>query len=282
MRPTHIGSTLIVVAALLALPAHADLISNGSFETGPDPGVAMTLPVDNTSVPGWTVTRNAIRYVGTNANAPDGVRSIALNGSTAGGISQTIATSPGTAYTMTFFIGSDPFPVEPYVKQLRIQAAGQTEDFSFDGIHAWPWDIGWQTRTFQFTANAASTTIEIWSLMDGASDGPAIDNLRVEPTLLGVQPTQMPLALSVPWPNPSSGQFEVSFSLPTAGPARLTLVDLQGREVGVLANGTLPAGRHFRIWNGRAAGSKSLRAGVYFLRLEAAGALRVQRVVFTR
>jgi len=274
---------MVAGLALFALPARADLISNGSFESGPGPGSALTLPLGDTSVTGWTVTRNPIRYVGTAWMSPDGSRNIALNGSTAGGIAQTIATSPGTQYTLSFYIGSDAFPAKPYVKRLRVEAAGQSQEFSFDGIHAWDWEIGWQAKTFQFMANASSTTVELWSLMDGDNNGPAIDHVRVEPTLVGVTPGgPAELALAAPWPNPSTGSFEVSFTLPAAASIRLALCDLQGREVGLLAEGPLPAGRHFRVWNGRASGTGSLRAGVYFLRLEAAGTFRVRRIALTR
>lgn len=276
---------LPLAAVLLFVPlhVHADLITNGGFETGPNPAAAMTLPVDDASVPGWTVTRNSIRYVGTNWNAFEGTRSIALNGTTAGGIAQTVTTSPGTLYTVKFSMGSDAFPGKPYVKWLRVEAAGQSQDFSFDGIHAWPWDIGWDVRIFSFTANSTTTTIEFRSLMEGDNNGPAIDLVRIEPFPVDVPlSTPATIDLAAPWPNPSTGSFEVAFTLPAATPIRLALCDLQGREVGVLADGEMPAGRHFRVWNGRASGTQALRAGIYFLRLEAAGVIRVRRIALTR
>jgi len=283
MRHAYVSPPLALALLLFALPARADLITNGSFETGPSPDDSLTLAVGDPSIPGWTVTRNAIRYIGTAWMAPHGTRNIALNGTTAGGIAQTVETSPGVLYTVKFFIGSNAFPLKPYVKWLRVEAAGQSEDFSFDGIHAWEWDIGWLPTMFNFTANSTSTTIEFRSLMEGDNNGPAIDLVRVEPFPVSVAPGgSAELALGAPWPNPSTGSFEVSFTLPAAAPIRLVLCDLQGREVGVLAEGAFPAGRHFRIWNGRASGTGSLRAGMYFLRLEAAGTSRVRRIALTR
>jgi choice-of-anchor C domain-containing protein len=270
---------LLLFLALVAAPARAQ-ISNGSFETGPDPGAAMTLPEGSTAVPGWTATRNAIRYIGSNWNASEGTRSIALNASTAGGIAQTFATTPGLLYRVTFAMGSDAFPGKPYLKWLRAEAAGQSQDFSFDGIHAWLWDIGWQDRFFFFTADATTATLEFHSLMEGDNNGPAIDHVRIDVTTDAVPLDVTGVVLAAPWPNPAAGAFDVAFTLPSASPVRLGLVDLQGREIGVLAAGTLPAGRHVRSW-GRDAARPS-PAGIYFLRLEAAGVTRVRRVALTR
>lgn len=41
----------------------------------------------------------------------------------------------------------------------------------------------------------------------------------------------------------------LAFALPRESRVRLRVIDLQGREVAVLANGTLPAGRHEASWN---------------------------------
>ena len=45
-------------------------------------------------------------------------------------------------------------------------------------------------------------------------------------------------------PNPSSGSARVAFALPEAGSVRLTVVDVRGREVALLAEGLWAAGRH--------------------------------------
>jgi len=70
-------------------------------------------------------------------------------------------------------------------------------------------------------------------------------------------------------PNPSAGPVRAEFALPHESQVRLSVIDLQGREVSVLVDGTLPAGRHEASWkniNGR-----PIPAGVYFVRLAAEG-----------
>jgi hypothetical protein len=75
-------------------------------------------------------------------------------------------------------------------------------------------------------------------------------------------------------PNPSRTLARFSFTLPTAGRARLTVIDLAGRVVATLADGPLDAGDHQVRWTTPAP------AGVYFARLDAPGGLRqVVRVV---
>jgi hypothetical protein len=74
--------------------------------------------------------------------------------------------------------------------------------------------------------------------------------------------------------NPVRGELRLSFALPEAGEARVTVVDLQGRLVREVASGSFDAGRH----DVRLSGS-ALQAGIYFARLETANGSVVQRFV---
>jgi len=57
-----------------------NLITNGSFEIGPDPDPYLPLDPGSTAITGWTVTRDQIDYVAYWVDA-DGERSLDLNGS---------------------------------------------------------------------------------------------------------------------------------------------------------------------------------------------------------
>jgi Arylsulfotransferase (ASST)/Transmembrane protein 131-like N-terminal len=83
-------------------------------------------------------------------------------------------------------------------------------------------------------------------------------------------------ALSV-HPSPSRGATQLSFSLPSASPARIRLLDVQGRLQAVLVDGALPAGRHERTWN-----PGDAPAGIYFVHAEIAGRKVVRRVALIR
>ena len=89
------------------------------------------------------------------------------------------------------------------------------------------------------------------------------------------------LALDPARPSPMRGAGQIGFSLPRAARVRLSIVDLQGREVAVLADGMLPPGRHTAAWDGRTERGAA-PAGLYFVRLTAEGRALSQRLVRLR
>lgn len=85
-------------------------------------------------------------------------------------------------------------------------------------------------------------------------------------------------ALPAPSPNPSpAGRNRITFAVPHEAHVRLTVHDVRGRALATLADGTVPAGRHVRIWD-----STWVAAGVYFLRFEALGFHADRRLVVVR
>lgn len=81
-------------------------------------------------------------------------------------------------------------------------------------------------------------------------------------------------------PNPLRGVGRIGFALPSASRVRLSVIDVQGREVAVLADGVFEAGRHQASWDGASAGR--VGPGLYFVRLSVAGRSLVRRAVVTR
>jgi choice-of-anchor C domain-containing protein len=270
-----------VVAAVLlimgAVPAGADPVVNPSFESGPDPGEAMEIGVGSTVMSGWVVTRAPIDYCGTRWNAAEGARSLGLNGANPGGIAQTLATAPGGEYTVTFYMAGDAFS-NPILKHMRVTTGAQSQDYEHDATHAWPWDLGWLPRTFTFTAGSSSTVLEFYSL-DPGDAGPTLDNVTIQgPTVDVGRGDAGGLSLALPYPSPARAGFRVEFELPRAVTIRLSLLDVQGREVAVLAHGPRAAGRHAATWDGAAGGSR-LPAGLYFVRLATPDQARIHKVV---
>lgn len=83
-------------------------------------------------------------------------------------------------------------------------------------------------------------------------------------------------------PNPFNPRTTVRFTLPTAGAARLTVIDARGRCVRTLLAGDLPAGEQTVVWNGMDDAGRPAAAGVYVLRLLAAGTSRETRAVLVK
>jgi choice-of-anchor C domain-containing protein len=276
----HLAFRLCLFMALAPSHSAAASMDNTSFETGPDPGDAMQLASGSTAITGWTVTRNPIDYVGLRWAAWQGARSLGLNGAAPGGITQTVATVPGQVYTVHFFMSGDAFST-PVIKNLRVEAAGQSQDYAFDTTHAWPWDMGWLEKTFAFTASTASTRIEFYSL-DTGDTGPALDQITLEgPPVDATWAGRLEIGLGSPYPNPAPQALWVDFTLPRDTPVRLSVWDVRGREVGVLDAGTHPAGHYTRLWDGNVDG-RAAPAGLYLLRLETPGATLVRKAVLSR
>ena len=271
-----------MMALLLALAARsatgANLLANGSFETGPAPGVMTQLNAGSTAITGWVVTRTSIDYAGTAWTAAEGFRSIALNGASAGGIAQTISTIPLAHYTLRCYMAGDPGST-PVLKQMRVAAAGQSVDFTADITGMWAWEPGWNPHVWSFTANATSTTIEFYSLMSG-STGPTVDSVTVALTSTADVGSKLDLtfALGSFVPNPMRSAGQVEFTLPQGMNARVSVFDLAGREVAVLANGPFGPGRHFAPWDGRTATGRA-SSGLYYVQLSAPGRRVAQRLV---
>jgi hypothetical protein len=86
-------------------------------------------------------------------------------------------------------------------------------------------------------------------------------------------------ALSSVGPNPTHGRCRVVFTVPQAAPVRLSVMDIQGREVAVLADGEQEAGRHEVAWSDA---TGRVRPGLYFVRMKAPGHTFLRRIVVIR
>jgi choice-of-anchor C domain-containing protein len=160
-----------------------NLLVNGGFEQGPNPegdGGFVTLNEGSTAIPGWTVTRGGIDYIGVYWQHAEGGRSLDLNGLARGGVAQTLETTKGRRYRVTFSMAGNPTPGqgETAVKTLGVSAGGSSTVFTFDTSGRNTWDMGWVTRTWDFVASADHTTLEFYSL-SGQACGPALDNVSV-------------------------------------------------------------------------------------------------------
>jgi choice-of-anchor C domain-containing protein len=160
-----------------------NLLVNGGFEEGPDVpkggNAFITLENGSTALPGWVVTQGNINVVDASFwNAADGKRSVDLNGSMPGAISQTFKTKKGQKYRLTFMLAGSHPDAAPTEKKLQVSAAGKQTEFTFDTTGKTTNEMGWVRKTWEFTAEDVKTTLEFLSLTEGA-DGPALDDVVV-------------------------------------------------------------------------------------------------------
>ncbi len=194
MKKIILGTALFLLSATTVYAA--SLISNGSFETGTNPGSTfITLYSGATDIIGWTVNSDSVDYIGGLWEASDDSRSIDLNGFTPGSISQTITTVPGATYKVTFDLSGNPgnLPApDPYwspnPKVVRVSDGVNHQDYSYDTSiegNNYPSPMKWkQGLTYSFVATGTSTTITFASQIVGAF-GPVLDNVVVTEALPG-------------------------------------------------------------------------------------------------
>ncbi|HZU35819.1 MAG TPA: choice-of-anchor C family protein, partial [Gemmataceae bacterium] len=160
-----------------------NLLVNGSFEEGPQipkgRDAFITLEKGSTALTGWVVSQGNINVVERSFwEAANGKRSLDLNGSMRGGVSQTFKTKKGQRYRLTFVLaGSNP-GAAPQEKRLQISVGGKATEFTFDTTGKTTSDMGWVRKVWEFKAEADTTTLDFLSLTEGA-DGPALDDVAV-------------------------------------------------------------------------------------------------------
>ena len=97
----------------------------------------------------------------------------------------------------------------------------------------------------------------------------------IDPAALSVPLAGAPnsCVLAAPAPNPARNRTQVDYVLSSGEYVRLEMIDVQGREVELLTDGYREAGSH-----SVALDVTNLRAGVYFVRLEARGVDQARRL----
>ena len=83
-------------------------------------------------------------------------------------------------------------------------------------------------------------------------------------------------------PNPFGLRTVVAYVLPRGTAARLAVYDLRGRLAATLVDRVEVAGRHIVRWDGRNDRGDRLAAGIYIVRLQAAGAESTRKLVLLR
>jgi hypothetical protein len=116
-------------------------------------------------------------------------------------------------------------------------------------------------------------------------DGFNFDSLRIVMYDVGAQPAPVAVGLSPApalefspvAPNPIRGEARFAFALPVAGHVRLEVLDLAGRRVRTLVDGTLLARRYAFGWDVRDDAGRAVPPGIYLARLVGEDGERIRR-----
>lgn len=106
-------------------------------------------------------------------------------------------------------------------------------------------------------------------------------SLLIEPQATGANGVSGPIAAGLLGiaPNPFRTELGVSLGLGRAGLVSVRVFDVRGRAVRTIGGSVLSAGQHRLTWDGRGRDGRRVAAGVYFLRIEAAGELWSRKVL---
>ena len=110
-----------------------------------------------------------------------------------------------------------------------------------------------------------SATVEVQTASEKAT---SVDGTAEIPATLELAPN---------YPNPFNPETTIPFGLPEAAHVTLRVYDLLGRQVEVLVDGTLSAGRHVIRWD-----AAQYSSGVYLVRIQAGGETRTQRLTLMK
>jgi hypothetical protein len=101
--------------------------------------------------------------------------------------------------------------------------------------------------------------------------------------LTGAVPGQAaPLALLPAFPNPFNPSVRIAFTLEHGQQVKLQVLDISGRLLDTVVDGTYPAGHHELQWTGRDAKNRPLASGVYLLRLKSPSGIATGKLTLLR
>lgn len=131
----------------------------------------------------------------------------------------------------------------------------------------------WTEATFNLGDVTGTAQFRFVFGSDGyvAGEGWYIDDVRVEadPSANGdsvVIPAQLTLMQN--YPNPFNPNTNIGFYLPQSGKVKLSIYNLKGQLVNVLADRDMPAGHSAITWDGKDSRGNSVASGIYSYRLQ--------------
>lgn len=180
----------VVILSLLGSTARANLITNSSFETPTVTVGGFTNFLNgSTSITGWTVVGREVSIVSTSYAsfgltfpAEDGSQWLDLTGdlsNAAEGVQQTVATTPGLTYDLSYFVGNQVNPGGPYgmTSTVKVLVDGTLIQTSTNSMGAGGTMQVWEQFNTSFVAASSSTTVAFMNGDPSSDNTNGLDNI---------------------------------------------------------------------------------------------------------
>lgn len=138
-----------------------------------------------------------------------------------------------------------------------------------------------------YTVQVSSDGYITRTIENVAVNGNALTELHValQPVASGIEEYAPEPGLSVCtgariYPNPASREATIEFRLSVESPVTVRLVDLLGREIRILQQGSMPPGRHAIRWSGSTDHGATVIPGLYFCLIETKGGTSRLSIIF--
>ncbi|MBI5805985.1 carboxypeptidase regulatory-like domain-containing protein [candidate division TA06 bacterium] len=128
-----------------------------------------------------------------------------------------------------------------------------------------------------FKTGSVDSTIKNIQVKWGRITG-GVNGVEGKPIVL----EQYGFKLGLAYPNPVNNQTTISYQLPAKSNVELSVYNVLGQKIKVLAQGTQNPGWHSVIWNGRDNGGRKVSSGIYLYRLSSGSGSAVKKLVVIR
>jgi hypothetical protein len=145
----------------------------------------------------------------------------------------------------------------------------------------------WVPRSFNLSDYITLTeTVQIRFVASDTGSGSLVEALIDDIVLTVIEgasdvddvPVRLSFQLDGAIPNPSKGHAQIRWAVPEQTAMDLSVYDISGRLVRTLVHGTVTPGEHQMSWDGKTNAGHKAGSGIYFLRMQAPGFMKIRQM----
>jgi hypothetical protein len=182
-------------------------------------------------------------------------------------------------------IGGLEFPLSDAGETIQVRAPNDQvmDAVGYDDDPPWPLEPGGSGPTLELISPLLDNALPAsWAASVGHGTPGALNSASSTTGTLPDPGLPAACALLPAWPNPFNGGTTLAFVLDRAQRVRLSLCDVAGRYVALVADRRYEAGKHVETWNGCDAGGNRLSSGLYLVRMQTAAGVFCRKLLLIK